>query len=319
MAFALMSHQGSCSEMNSKPKWQLYCNLVHIKDAFIMIIISVLLLRDSPTDRTQVEQPARCNLLHENYHNNTQSCGKEAKGGACKWHGNERRLQAQSSCHNTGNNNNWNPLKPFTLNRSTSPCKEQEWEALKCLILPKQSQINTGVLSTSHPSSPDYNETFIKSSPVLENNYLSPCHLFLLRLFIEFHSSLLSETFSDMFSTQKETETRRTFRLTAGDRFNNVLVWLFEIIKAWYSLLLHCCPKNYLKKRHHRAAALLRVTLFFIAINVCTVFWVDPTSAVLPLLTLTTGPDVCSSTSENKGCMSFCPSVITSLKWATVT
>lgn len=95
--------------------------LWHCSYVFIMIIM--LLLRASLTDRTQVEQPARCNLLHENYHNNTK-LWKEAKGGACKWNSTERRPQAQSSCHNTQNNNNWKPLKPFTPNRYTSLCKE---------------------------------------------------------------------------------------------------------------------------------------------------------------------------------------------------
>lgn len=42
-------------------------------------MIIMLLLRDSPTDRTQVEQPARCNLLHENYHNNIQSSGRRQR------------------------------------------------------------------------------------------------------------------------------------------------------------------------------------------------------------------------------------------------
>lgn len=55
------------------------CNFVHSGDVFIIIIM--LLLWASPT--------ARCNLLHENYHNNTdlQKGGEEeahANGTAMK-------------------------------------------------------------------------------------------------------------------------------------------------------------------------------------------------------------------------------------------
>lgn len=66
-------------------------------------MIIMLLLRASLTDGTQVEQPARLNLLHENYHNNTE-LWKEAVRGASKQSSGERQAEAQSSCHNTENN-----------------------------------------------------------------------------------------------------------------------------------------------------------------------------------------------------------------------
>lgn len=60
--------------MTPQSKAQSNCNLSHSTNVFITIIMP--LLRDSPADRTRAEQPARCNLLHENYHNNTQSGGE---------------------------------------------------------------------------------------------------------------------------------------------------------------------------------------------------------------------------------------------------
>lgn len=97
----LGNHGGHCNSPGVSGVRDI--SLWHCSDVFIMIIM--LLLRASLTDWAQVEQPARCNLLYENYHNNTK-LWKEAKGGACKWKSNERIPQAQSSCHNIQNNNN---------------------------------------------------------------------------------------------------------------------------------------------------------------------------------------------------------------------
>lgn len=119
-------------------------------------------------------------------------------------------METQSSCHNTQNNNTWNLLKPFTLNRSDALCREEDWEALTLLISPQRWQINRRFLSTSHLSSPDYNETFIKSSRVLENNYPSPCYLFLLRHFRE--NNLNCCPFQHWFPSERKVKASDIFR-----------------------------------------------------------------------------------------------------------
>lgn len=109
-----------CSEINSKPEQNPSCELVLVWDVFIIII---MLLLWAAHRRVRVKQPAWCDLLHENYHNNAK-LWKEAEGDTYKWNSNERWPQAQSSCHNIQNNNKWKPLKSFSLNRHTSLCKE---------------------------------------------------------------------------------------------------------------------------------------------------------------------------------------------------
>lgn len=101
-----------------------------------------------------------------------QSWGRREKRGACKWNSSERRLRAQSSCHNTQNNNYWKPLKPFTANRYTSLCKEWGWEVLGSLTLLQQSRFHTWLC----PTRVDHLQIIMRCSSkgrfVWQNNYL---------------------------------------------------------------------------------------------------------------------------------------------------